>query len=304
MVRWLSAALLALALLSAGRVEAQSAEARAHFDAGREHARAERWTEALEEFRASDALLSRAVTQFNVASALMRLGRAREALAECDRIAERDDVDEGLLRDVAALRAAAQASLRTLVLTVSPAEAVIEIDGEAQPGEGASRELLLDPGSHALVARAPGHGEARLTLAPDQSEAALTLSVLPATLVVEATEPDAEIWIDGVPRGLGHLEEAVALGSHRVHVERDGRVPYDTEITIGPGERVVVPAELPLPPPPAAVPLVEDPIFWSVLGGGAAIAIGVAIGVGVAVGTAPQPYGGTSGVVIAPLLSF
>lgn len=304
MVRWLSAALLAIALLLAGRAEAQSAEARAHFDAGREHARAERWTEALEEFRASDALLSRAVTQFNVASALMRLGRAREALAECDRITARTDVDDGLLRDVASLRAAAQASLRTLVLEVSPAEATVEIDGEERPGSGAHRELLLDPGSHVLVARAAGHGEARLTLAPDQSEAALTLSVLPAVLVVEATESDAEIWLDGVPRGLGRLEETASVGTHRVHVERDGRVPFDTEVAIGPGERVVVPAELALPPPPAAVPLVEDPIFWSVLGGGAAIAIGVAIGVGVAVGAAPQPYGGTSGVVIAPLVSF
>lgn len=281
--------------------DARSAEARAHFDAGRGHARAERWAEALTEFRASDGLYPRAVTEFNIASALMRLGRAREVLAECDRITARSDVDEALRRDVVALRAAAEASLRTLVVEASPPGLTIEVDGAIVDGEGSRREIVLDPGAHALVARAPGHAELRTTVAPDQAALAVALEELPTALLVEASEPDATIWIDGVPRGLGRLEETLAAGTHHVRVERDGRLPFDTDVSLAPGEHAVVPAELVLVP---SRPLTEDPVFWGITGAGAAVVIGVAIGLGVAFGTAPQPYGGTSGVVIAPILAF
>lgn len=303
-------ALLVVSLLVAvlpGPALAQSEEARAHFDAGREHARAERWAEALVAFQTSEALFPRPVTEFNIASALMRLGRVRAALLELERIEARSDLDDAFRRDVAALRAAARASIRTVVVSVSPAGARLLVDGEevdaagdADP-VGGRREIEVDPGSHVLTATADGFAEERFPLGPGVFELDVQLDALPSVLVVES-EPEATIAIDGVPRGLGHLEEPVTPGRHAVHVTLSGRIPFDAEAMVQPGERVVLTATLSLQP--ATPSLAEDPVFWAVVGSGAAaVVIGVVVGIAVAT-SSPQPYGGTSGVVIAPLVRF
>lgn len=279
-------------------VRAQPGEARAHFDAGREHARAERWAEALAEFQAAEELFPRPVTEFNIASALMRLGRVREALLEIAHIEGRTDLDDAFRRDVATLRAAARASIRTIVVTVDPEDARLEVDGEVIEGSGARRELEMDPGTHLVTVRAPGFAERRVTLGPVEHTLALELEALPAVLVIDS-EPEATITIDGVPRGLGHLEEVVSPGRHAIEVTLAGRVPFSAAASVGPGERTLVTATLPLVPPSPSI--AEDPVFWAVLGSSvAAVAIGVVVGVVVGTGS-PQAYGGTSGVVIAPL---
>lgn len=301
--RILALAMALLATLIAGVAAAQdaSAEARRHFEAGTAHARAERWTDALLEFRASDALLPRASTEFNVASALVRLGRAREAVVELDALATRADVDAAMLRDVTALRAAARASIRTLVVSVRPIDARLEVDGVLSETSGAERAIELDPGTHVLVVSASGHREQRITVPADGTALAVELDALPGTLVVETTPADARVAIDGVDAGAGAIEREVRAGAHHVHASAPDHGDFDVDVEIAAGERAVVPAVL---PPAAHEPsLVESPILWTIVG---VVVVGAAVGIGVGVGTSggESPYGGTSGVVLVSLASF
>lgn len=306
MVMRLAPLALLAALLFASTALAQfdpTAEARAHFDAGRAHARSERWADALAEFRASDALLPRAVTEFNVASALVRLGRAREALAVLDALDARTDADASLRADAATLRTVARGALRTLTLSVVPADARIEIDGEVATATGSQRTLTLDPGEHTLVASASGHVETRVVIPAEGTTLALSLDALPGTLAVEPTPVDASVSIDGAAVGVGRVEREVRAGSHHVRAEASGYAPFELDVEVGAGQRALVPAML--GPAPSAPSLAEDPVLWIVIGSVLLVGAGVGIGVGVATnGSGESPYGGTSGVVLASLASF
>ncbi|MBX7195670.1 MAG: PEGA domain-containing protein, partial [Sandaracinaceae bacterium] len=274
-------------------------EARAHFEAGRAHARSERWAEALVEFQASEALVPRSVTEFNLAATLLRLGRARETLEMLARLEARPDLDAQLRADVATLRAAARDAVRTLALAVTPSDARLEIDGVVLEGTGSPRAVLLDPGPHTVVITAPGYAERRESLPADAVTLGVELTPLPTLAVVESSEPDAAIEIDGAEVGRGRVEQALAPGVHHVRVSRDGRLPYESDITLARGERVVVHASLTLEP---SRPIAEEPLLWVGVGAGVLVLVGVGVAIGLT--QQPQPSGGSSGILIAPLVTF
>ncbi len=295
--------LLVCSLAASGaHAQTSEAEARARFEAGRTHARAERWADALLEFQASEALAARAVTEFNIAATLLRLGRAREALAMVETLEARSDLDDRIAGDVVSLRAAARDAIRTLAIAVSPPSARVEVDGAVIEGSGSPRAIPLDPGPHTIVVTAPGFTEHRATLAADAVTLGVELAALPAVIVVDASESDARIAIDDADVGFGHAEVEVSVGAHVVYVIREGRAPFEADVTVAAGERIVVRAALPLPVAPASTPLHEEPALWIGIGVGVLVIAGVAIGVGIA--TAPQPSGGSSGILIAPLVRF
>ena len=280
-------------------------EARAHFEAGRRHATAERWADALLEFQASEALAPRAVTEFNLATTLLRLGRAREALAMVDRLESRTEIDERIASDVVRLRAAARDAIRTLALAVSPPAARVEVDGEVVEGTGSPRAIPLDPGPHTLVVTAPGHAEQRLTLAPTDVARSVELIAAPAHLTVDAHTPDALITLDGEPAGQGRVEREVTVGEHRLRVTREGFTPFESTITVAAGDRLVIDASpsVPLTATRTSTPLHEEPLLWVGVGVGALVIAGVVIGIVVAT-TPPEPNGGSTGIVFFPLARF
>ncbi|GAB4215783.1 MAG: hypothetical protein OHK0013_41660 [Sandaracinaceae bacterium] len=78
-----------------------------------------------------------------------------------------------------------------------------------------------------------------LTLAEGEART-VTLRALPprAVLRVSSAPEGARVRIDDTPVGTTPLEQEVALGQHRVHVEADGFAPADEIVRIeGPGER-------------------------------------------------------------------
>lgn len=274
--------LLALALLAASALvgpadaraqdaavsapdEATTLEARTLFEEGVRLSRAERWLEALDAFRRSRQLVERPRTLFNQAIALDRLGRLRESLATIDRYlaisdATADDADR---REAARMRLSCERRLVTLSLHLSPTSASIEIDGEEVQGEGAERRFTWDPGDHVLVVRADGHAALRETL-----------SLPPGSLVDRSVTLTATATGDVAPTEGG----VDALPTHDV--------PPDGSALLDPSGGIEAPHE---------GSLVEDPIFWIVLGA-VAVGVGVGVGVGVYVATEPQPYGGTTGL--------
>jgi tetratricopeptide (TPR) repeat protein len=280
---------------------ASAQDARALFEQGRQHASAERWVEALEAFTRSRELVERPPTVFNIAAVLVRLGRAREALVTLDRYLEISDPrrDAAMRSDAVALRRSAEASLRHVTLRVRPGDARVEIDGQLVPGEGAERSLVLDPGPHAVAVALEGYATARFTLETGIDARDVVLEALDGTLVVESTVSEATIALDGEPVGVGRVERSVRPGAHLVELAAAGYLDFRREIEVAPGARVAIDAALEALP--RSESLVESPVFWGLLGGGVAVVTAVVVAVAVASAGVEAPYGGNTGIVLAPL---
>lgn len=279
-------------------------DARAAFEEGRALSAEERWVDALAAFERSRALLERPATVFNIAAALVRLGRARDALAtldDLDRIAD-PSRDRGLLEQARELRESAAASVRRVALSISPSDARVEIDGAVLEGEGEERRATLDPGTHLVVVSREGYRAQRFELAPGDDAREVSLAPLDATIVVTSTVDEASITIDGAVRGVGRVESSVAPGGHVVALEAEGYLPFERRVELDPGERLAF--EAALEPVPPGEDLAASPLLWGLVGGGVAVVVAVAIGVAFATAGTEPPYGGTSQVVIAPLGAF
>jgi hypothetical protein len=296
-----------LAPPAAAQSRAREAEARALFEQGRAHAEAERWVEALDAFRRSRAAVERPTTVFNIATTLIRLGRAQEAIAtiaDLQRIADPRQ-HATLLADAARICEQAEASLRRVVLRVSPPEATVEIDGQVLSGEGAERRVTLDPGAHAVVVSLDGYVPQRFSLEPGTDTRDVTLSPLDATLHVVPSVQSASVSIDGVGRGVGTLRLALPPGVYTVGITAEGHHPFERPIELLPGAELTVDATL----EPIVVELWNDPVFWGIVGGvGGALVLGGVVTAAICMsGDACidrlPPYGGTSDTVIVPLVA-
>lgn len=100
----------------------------------------------------------------------------------------------------------------------------------------------------------------------------------PGSLVVVSETPNALVHVDD--RLAGRTDESgqlvvedVVPGAHNVHIEADGREPYDGEIVVPPAERVVITASLVLVPdtqaPDEHGPGAEFWAGWGLIGLGA-----------------------------------
>lgn len=296
----------AFALLFAAPVMAQDDEAaaRAAFEEGQAHAADERWAEALEDFERSYELFERPTTLYNIASVLVRLGRARAAIDAIDRFLEQTErrPNARIVRDARALREAAAESLRTLELTVDPPGATVRVDGAERPGDGATRQIVLDPGGHEVEVSAPGYAPERRELDRDATRLEVRLGLRPGELELRADVEGAALRVDGEAVGTTHASLTLPAGPYRVEATAEGYEAFARDVELPPGERVQVIAQLvPIPSEPGVF---ESPLFWGISGGVLALGV-VALVVGLTVqGPVADPYGGSAEVVIQPLLRF
>ena len=154
---------LLLWCLTASMAQAQTEDvrerAKALFEKGLEASDSERWAEAADLFTRSRTLLSRPSTVFNLVGALYRLGRYRESLAAArDYLAMSDPLlDAAKRKEVEGLRDVMDKAIGTARVQVTPADALLDVDGERVSGSAGGYALQLDPGLHALVARRAGY---------------------------------------------------------------------------------------------------------------------------------------------------
>lgn len=297
------AALAALGLLLlASTAAAQEPDARALFEQGVEHADQERWGEAVEYFRRSWALDERAVTAFNLAGAQLRLGRpiaTLDALQDYLRFAGGRDPRREAARELSEL---ALEAIVHVDLTLDPPHATLRIDGVLAAGEGARRELRLDPGEHLLRVEADGHVARSVTLSLlDGERASRSIALEPASgptgpahLRITSDHADAVILVDDVVVGNGTYVTELEPGAHVVEVRADGFEPFRRTFDLGPGERRDIQAGL---TPSDSTPFVEEPALWITIAGLVLGGVGAGIAVAAASGQNP-PYGGSTDVVI------
>ncbi len=300
-------ALLSFAGLAAAQVppdDPAAAEARAHFDRGRELAESRRFSEAVQAFERSLALVDRPSTVLNLAICLFALERYVEAIEALERYEVGADpaVEGDGIADARRMLGHARANVARLVVEVAPAEAAVLLDGAPIEG-GAARERAVNPGPHVVRVEAPHHAPALLEveIAPGETiRRAVTLESTrrPARLEVRASRPDARIAIDGRDVGAGEAALELPAGPHEVEVRASDGDPVARRVELDWNERLRVDLQL----PGAAPPLHESPEFWGILGGTvAAVAAGVLIAVLVVeLGDDPAPNGGTTGEVLRP----
>lgn len=281
------------------------AEARRLFEEGRAHAEAERWPAAVTSFEGSRALLERPSTLFNLASALVRVGRSLEALEALDVLERIADPrrDRAMLDGVPDLRARADSSLRHVVLTVAPETALLEVDGEPIEGSGPRRELTLDPGAHSASVSLAGFTTERAEIALGQDELAVTLRPRLARVHVEPSPQSASVSIDGTARGEGEVDVELEPGRHVLEVTALDYEPLTREIDVEPGAELTVAADL----VPVVRPVengLDTPLVVGLSIGGLVLVATVATVLGVVFGvTTEAPSGGSTNTVVAVPLS-
>jgi len=208
---------------------AQSSRQRARrlFSAGNVAMDAGRFGNARDLFRESLALHPNAGTAFNLGVALQRTG---EVSASEEILDELLGGRYGRLRaaqraEVEAVRAEVAAELAHVELDVAApedAEVEVRLDGERV---APTALLRLDPGEHVLTATAQRYRthEERFTLRRGEERTlSVTMALLPRAMigrvVLEATEPEHVVAIEGVAQAEGRLERELARGEYTVAV--------------------------------------------------------------------------------------
>lgn len=284
-------------------------KARELFEQGVSYASQERWGEALEYFRRSRALVQRPSTLFNIGVALLRLGRPTEALRALDDYLRTADPQGDAERRAEArrmLEVALQSTAR-LTVGVEPPAAEVRVDGERVPGEGATREVQLDPGDHRIEASADGYEpvEREVSVLPGERRTTrLQLEVAPGRvepgrIAITSNVSDAAIRLDGQLVGRGTWSGTAEPGRHRVEVRAAGHRPFERAVELETGREVELHAALRATDDTR---LVTEPVFWIVTAAAvAAVGLGVGLGVALGGGGTKAPYGGNTGVVLQGL---
>jgi len=172
-------------------------ERRAHakFDEGLALSDEGKWSEALDAFRESDALVANASARLNIATTLRALGRYVEAKHMARSILKQATelkLKPKLRPEVEKLLADVSAKVLSLNVDVQPPDAEVEVDGSPLQADPQG-DTELDPGRHVFVVRAPGHDTTTVTRELSASDVRIEL-VAPRTPVVTTEPEDSPIY--------------------------------------------------------------------------------------------------------------
>lgn len=289
-----------------GTVDQRSRE---EFRAGGRLVEQSEWAAALAAFERSLALKPHALTVYNIGVCQRFLGRYTLAAQTLRFAISRSDANDGelpeLFRDQAKTYVEEiDRKLSRISLTVAQSEATIAVDGRplatgtadelvagvAPPGEGkrvpAPRfVVVVDPGPHVLTFQLEGHDtlEVRRDLKPGATdELAMSLTEQDASLQIDADRDRCVVHVDDVDVGLTPVSVTRPPGRHSIVVARDGFVTYRSAVTLRPGQRTRLAAELPI----ERIPLTKRWWFWTAA---AAVVATGAVVTYAATRPAPQP---------------
>jgi hypothetical protein len=166
----------------------RAASARAMFEEGVKFADNGAWTDAADRFRRALALRDSQVIRFNLASALVELGKLVEA-SELLRQVERDESVDGKLRDDARQRleqTVARIGKLTVHVEGSAAGATILLDERTLAPEQLGVALPTDPGNHHVSAQRDGSElDARDVVLAEGAEQTVSLQLAGAVATPE-----------------------------------------------------------------------------------------------------------------------
>jgi PEGA domain len=298
-------------------------EARDAFLEGAEHAKNARWPQALTAFERAASIRSHPITDYNIGACERALGMYARARLTFQRALSSEELPDALRQKTQGFLKQIDDLLVELTVTVEPQGAAIAIDGRAlvaiaetraslpvqilssavsekpMPVPGKAFIVLLDPGVHVLSVSRPGFAPAIVnrTFAPQQKVTLnLALDRLPATLSIRSSPPDAIVTVGDKDLGPTPLDVLRPAGRYDLLVEREGYLPYETQVDVTAGEQVNLHARLVEDEPS----VFETWWFWTAAG---AVVTGAVVGTYFAVRSDPEPTrtplsGGTFGYTI------
>jgi hypothetical protein len=237
-------ALHAILLASApARAQDPTAQARELFGRGVELLADQRFAEAADALERSLAVRDSPPVLYNLGLAYRGMGRYLHALQVLERFrATAGDRHQ----DVVATLADVVADLRTALVHASVeargGATEVRVDDEVRARSDGRIEVEMDPGRHVFVATRSGYAPARRELDLGRGERVTveldaSASPLPAALVVDAGNPDAEIRLDGEDVARGRLERELPPGTYTVEVSAPGFLAQTRSVELGPGAR-------------------------------------------------------------------
>lgn len=277
------------------RAQPPSAEVEAIVDQATRDARNRRYPQAVEGFKKAYEKTRDPAYLYNVAALLLlRMRNPAGAWDYAMRYRDEARTDEER-READDLIAQAEAELQKthgrLVVSVLPTTADLWLD-QATPARRLTRSTTwVQPGSYVVIARSPGHAEARAPVVVRLgvvNEVSIRLVAEKATLQVLSGTPGCRVRVDDQDLGGTPARASLDPGSHVIRAEAEGFNPFEQRVVLGAGESLVVHADLvPLarevvtaPPPakPASVRETPSPPSsarktwaWVAIGGGAAL---------------------------------
>jgi len=154
-------------------------QARALFDQGLALSDEARWSEALDAFKKSDALVHSASVRINMAVTLRALGRYVEAKRIIEDLLARGVDDKPLKpasqKDVEKLRDEVVPKIVHVELKRNPSDGSVEIDGTLFL-VAADGRVELDPGKHVFILRKRGYETVTVTQSLEGREAVVILT--------------------------------------------------------------------------------------------------------------------------------
>lgn len=232
------------------------AEGKQEFERGVALLRDARYAEAAARLERSVALFESPSALYNLALAYRGMGAYRRAITTLERFLQLASGAHAELREGAArLLGELHGSLVALVVEVSGGPDTLALDGDAvpfEPGRDPLRlELLVDPGSHVLVATKRGHRPVEVEVrdlirgadpagatkpgAPRTVALDVAGAPLPAELQITARPDSAIVAVDGAVRGSGRVQASVAPGEHTIEVSAPEHEPERRIIVLEPG---------------------------------------------------------------------
>jgi hypothetical protein len=178
--------------------------------------------------------------------------------------------------------------LAHIAVSANLVDAEVWIDGEVVGKTPLPASLPIAPGKHHVEVRRPGYrtasqdlelgdgssGELQLKLEEDPQ----ALASLGATLVLDVSESEPVVFVDGHSRGVYTGPIRLPPGRHQLRVERGDFMPVDREVTLVQNQQVLVTVQLE-PTPEKRTEYTESARAqhtwgWVTLGAGTAIAVG------------------------------
>ncbi len=292
--------LVAAIILAASSATAQTSEAEARrlFDEGAALLQDGRHLDALARLERARALQEVPAIVFNIAVAQRGLGRYVEAAINLERyvaLAVARGLDPAVRAERERLLAETRAAIAHVTVRVEGTGATVTMNGDALRAEQLGRELDLNPGRYRFAVGGAGVAPAEVQrdlASGERTEVALTVRRVEQTgaLRIEASVPDAVLYLDRRVVGRGVFESSVAVGPHRVEVRANGFSPHlaDVMIAAGRAERLQVLLE-------RSQALWTRWWFWTGVG---VVAAGVTAGLIIGLSGTEPPVNGTLGYTV------
>jgi len=178
-----------------------------------------RWAEANALFERAHALYPNARTLRGMGMCAFELRRYADAIRFLDWSLgeQRRELTEGQRDETMELLSRARAYVGHFEVTTVPAGAEVSVDGEV-PERGAEGRLVLSVGDHTIIARAPGHRDARRTVSVGGGEDESFVLELESTGIGDPSEGALALFIAGAAFA---LFEPIGIGWF---VDRDSEV--------------------------------------------------------------------------------